>query len=566
MINMEAPVLSSLFTSDSLKEVGDLGYQIDALHFFQEYYPQIIELRERRRRTVAAESKLSSLERAQLWYQILSVNQEQVVRNRAITKILDHAEQEIKKFGEIGEKKEKERIANIVGMDINQLLKSYPDTMMEPIVENLSAVQLTAGCNGFCADCLFGTAGRVRAKFSLESLEEWIKTNFDYIKINALSFFAFYSHSDIFDFRGYRSIDNPNNKLEPGATDYYSFWSLFKIVAKKDEFISLSTAVPVGGISDFVSFFINSYFEMKQNSSLQIQLRVSIWEHNFERALYAELLVAKALKDRGESLADINGFFNRCLRNAPRIADNEILKVGRRIDEAGRFPGPSMSPTCIDSTIIQPDSNMPVFASIETAPSPFVPSGEVSYPIKSGSSPKIIPKKNLIFGHPGNYIIESVADIEDSTTKINLVFGRKILEMHGQLVYFQSSLQESRFSLYLGDKSVYRLFFKQFMYDCARWFGQEDKGYHSFCEEFGISQISASDIELLQYYREYLGLYLVIANLIVDCITKVTSFKYVAKMRKTMTLRKLSQTLEDLIDQIDRNNILEAVQSLKHKI
>lgn len=292
---------------------------------------------------------------------------DEVIRNEAQRKLLQ--------YFDLSPEKSSEKAKTV---DMVEMFDKFPAEMQMRILENLVGIQLTEGCNGQCAFCLFGSKKGVESKFSFSSIQEFLKQNHDHIR-NEGSSVSQYWDSDPFDYQ-----DGQHTYL-----DVYNEWRKYF----PDKYVGISTTIPKGSVDQFIEFsdrlfnkYINSKNYPENVKDDDFNVRVSVGRHNLQRveAVFKELKAR--WKDKGYSDDVIQGYLTAHYNFSPRL-EGDVLPLGTQIEKHDDFED-SSTPACEDGVLITP-------AKIEsvsmTAPTIYIPSGQFSYEITPESSTFLIP-------------------------------------------------------------------------------------------------------------------------------------------------------------------------------
>lgn len=274
---------------------------------------------------------------------------------------------------------------NAPTVDLMELLESYPELDRVFIVSTLHYLQLTDGCNGGCNFCLFGLKKGVNAKFSYESIIEFIDTYHLYLTKD----FSFYLDSDPFDWR-----DEQGHSFK----DVYRELRRFR----PSDYHFVSTALPVGSEMEFIDFLEYAINELKnsikEGRDFQLMIRLSLAKHNFNRVEVVINSLQTVLAQRGFTPTEIDDFFKNHFRIEGRY-ENQLTQVGPLIINNDPMRA-VLTPASSDGSLITPTG---VNSIAMTAATVYEPSGQKTVMVRDRD--QIIKKLNRGyysgFAYPG---------------------------------------------------------------------------------------------------------------------------------------------------------------------
>ncbi|KKT48528.1 MAG: hypothetical protein UW42_C0054G0005 [Candidatus Collierbacteria bacterium GW2011_GWB1_44_197] len=289
--------------------------------------------------------------------------------------IRNEAQRKLLQYFDLAPEKSSETAKTI---DMVEMFDRFPVEMKMKMLNNLVGIQLTEGCNGQCAFCLFGSKKGVESKFSFSSIQEFLKQNYGQIRGEGSSVSQYWD-SDPFDYQ-----DGEHNYL-----DVYHEWRKYF----PSQFVGISTTIPKGSVEQFIEFtdrlfnkHVNSKNYPNEIKDDDFNVRISVGRHNLQRveAVFKEL--KERWKAKGYTEDAIQAYLTAHYKFSPRLED-DILPLGSQIEKHDDFED-STTPACEDGVIITP-------ARIEcvsmTAPTIYVPSGQYSYEITPDSPSFQIP-------------------------------------------------------------------------------------------------------------------------------------------------------------------------------
>jgi len=242
---------------------------------------------------------------------------------------------------------------NAPSIDINQQFEStYNADDRRVILHSIIGIQLTEGCNGSCPFCLFGQKEGVKAKFSFDSLKEFLNK-----RKNALpSGLTLYWNSDPFDYRD----------GEHSFVDVFNAW--YDIKPDANTFIS--TALPKGSEENFIEFMVSAAKRFK--TERKFSLRFSLTRGNIQRVEATMKLLDQKLSQSKMSLNARNKFYSANIETTNHIDsfDNLGAFINKHDDFVEFF-----TPACEDGVILKPLFPM-AEAVMPTLPTVYEPSGQ----------------------------------------------------------------------------------------------------------------------------------------------------------------------------------------------
>lgn len=245
---------------------------------------------------------------------------------------------------------------NAESVNIVDQISQFNNNDLKKIFKNLVAIQLTEGCNGNCGFCMFGEKKGVTKKYSFESIIKLFDKYEELMKENP---FLLYWNSDPFDYRD-RS---------------FNFLDVYKLYKERlpENTQYISTALPKGGINDFIKFMESLIFESYSSDSKfnKTPIRVSVSLQNIQRVEYGLSKLTSNLINYGLTLNEIGKFYSNTLTIIGRF-DNWILPLGKSIVKADSIKD-TFSVACRDGVVISPKS---CDAIIMTASTIYEPSGQ----------------------------------------------------------------------------------------------------------------------------------------------------------------------------------------------
>jgi len=258
-------------------------------------------------------------------------------------------------------------------VDLMEQLSQYTEEERKLIISQMTALQLTEGCNGGCPFCFLGMKKGVLAKYSFESIVAFFRQYGNQLSESLL----LYYDSDPFDYR-----DGKHSFV-----DVYRTWR--KVKPGERHFIS--TAIPRGSGDDFVEFMRSAINERKKeqrrgNPQPIVGVRISLAKHNAQRVEAVIKRLTGVLLEDGHSQRSIDNFYNGHLEVGTRFSD-KIHLIGpliKRHDDVKDI----FSPACGDRVVLAPGSCK---ARMVTVPTMYESSGEKVVEILPGQVDKQIP-------------------------------------------------------------------------------------------------------------------------------------------------------------------------------
>ncbi len=249
-------------------------------------------------------------------------------------------------------------------VNLLESMKEYSPQERRKIASHLAALQLTQGCNGRCPFCFYGEKRGVTAKFSFDSIVQFLTKYQDHLP-PAL---PLYQDSDPFDYQ-----DGEFN-----FSDVFKAWRKIK----PGDFQSVSTTVPKGSQEHFVDFMVFAAREYAtgRESAITLKVRLSIGRHNIQRieAVLEKLVSTLAAKGMGE--AEIEDFFGKCLSFGDRVSSDKVFNLGPFIDRGDDIRS-IFTPACKDGAVLTPEGAKGVMI---TAPTIYEPSGQKDVALEPG--------------------------------------------------------------------------------------------------------------------------------------------------------------------------------------
>jgi hypothetical protein len=267
--------------------------------------------------------------------------------------------------------------ANAETVDLMEEMERYSEEERRAIASNLVGLQLTEGCNGNCAFCLFGHKKGVEKKFSFESITRFLQEYADEVPSQLL----LYWDSDPFDYQ-----DGDHN-----YTDIFKVWRKIK----PNDFQYVSTTIPKGSQENFFDFMVHAAQEFKagQESGASLKIRLSIGRHNAQRVEASFEMLVDAFVENGLNEEEINAFIDDCVVYVPRISPDDLDMVGPLIHRRDDIKD-VITPACSDGTLLTPKGSMGI---IMTAPSIYEPSGQKDILLEPGQAMDQVPDYVRIF-------------------------------------------------------------------------------------------------------------------------------------------------------------------------
>lgn len=241
-------------------------------------------------------------------------------------------------------------------------LAQFRDAERKAILEQVSAIQLTSGCNGECPFCLFGIKKGVSSKYSYASLETFFQDYGSELNKNLI----LYWDSDPFD---YQDGD-------------HSFVDVFKLWRNQfpEQSLYISTTIPKGGqeaFQDFLLYLIEQYYNSDTEKSKQyknVTIRVSLGKHTLQRAEAVFTQLTERLIAKGYSKKQIEKFIKHTVSLESRFEDSSLVNLGNLISKHDDYASVD-TPACEDGIVLTPESIQAIFV---VAPTVYMPSGQYS--------------------------------------------------------------------------------------------------------------------------------------------------------------------------------------------
>lgn len=272
-------------------------------------------------------------------------------------------------------------------VNLMELVGQYSENERRLMFNNLSKIELTWGCNGDCYFC-FGMPERgVKAKFSFDSVKNFMQTYKDSLPQR---FSLYGDNTDPFDYR-----DSDHNFL-----DIYKAYREIRLAdgPLETSYQFISTSIPRGGQRDFIDFMKNIIKEQKEFKKPSTYIRVSLAEHNIQRVETTFEKLVEELLTEGFTKEEINDSFDKILDVSTRFSDKpgEVRKMGKQItghDDYRDIEGPA----CYDGVEITPEVDFQhkpdgIYAIAMVATNVYAPSGYWKTKLKSGMAEDYIPK------------------------------------------------------------------------------------------------------------------------------------------------------------------------------
>jgi len=282
-------------------------------------------------------------------------------------------------------------------VDLVEQLDRFPEEQRKVILENLAAIQLTAGCNGGCSFCVFGRKRGVTARYTFESWKRFSEKYGPLLSELQRSPPILYWDSDPFDYRdpeGHTYLDVYKVYVEnvPGARPY------------------TSTSIPRGSQRSFIEFceyVVNQH--IKEDAPLPV-VRISVGKHNARRVeavlrTLEEVLRSKySYEQTGRALA-------KMIIIEGRSKDiGNLHPVGPLIAEADPFRD-IYSPACADGVVLAPDGLRAILVGPATI---YNPSGEWDIPLEPNLPPDTVPRFNYNLDYynvpADDYTLEAITE------------------------------------------------------------------------------------------------------------------------------------------------------------
>jgi len=241
-------------------------------------------------------------------------------------------------------------------------LSQFRDAERKIILEQMSAIQLTSGCNGECPFCLFGIKKGVSSKYSYASLETFFQEYGSELNKSLI----LYWDSDPFD---YQDGD-------------HSFVDVFKLWRNQfpEQSMYISTTIPKGGqeaFQDFLLYLIEQYYDSDTEKSKQyknVTIRVSLGKHTLQRAEVVFTQLTERMIAKGYSKKQIEKFIKHIVSLESRFEDSSLVNLGNLISKHDDYASAD-TPACEDGIVLTPESIQAIFV---VAPTVYMPSGQYS--------------------------------------------------------------------------------------------------------------------------------------------------------------------------------------------
>jgi hypothetical protein len=227
-------------------------------------------------------------------------------------------------------------------------LAQFSDSERKIILGQMSAIQLTSGCNGECPFCLFGIKKGVSSKYSYASLKTFFQ---EYgTELNQRS--ILYWDSDPFDYQD----------------GEHSFVDVFKLWRNQypEQSMYISTTIPKGGqeaFQDFLLYLIEQFYDSnaeKSKQSKNVTVRVSLGKHTLQRAEIVFTQLTERMIEKGYSKKQIETFIRRVISFAPRFDDSQLVSLGNLIDKHDDYTS-AWTPACEDGVLLTPELIQAIF-------------------------------------------------------------------------------------------------------------------------------------------------------------------------------------------------------------
>lgn len=273
-------------------------------------------------------------------------------------------------------RKEAEQIEVV---DLMEQLAAYDSQTIQQIIKHLAGIQLTEGCNGKCAFCLFGKKEGVSKQYSFDSIKQFFLTYYDAIKDSKMSI-SHYWDSDPFDYQD----------GEHGYTAVYDMWR--KLFPNK--YLYISTVIPKGSIDEFKTFYKYLFTAQEEIPAGSITVRLSIGKHNFLRVQSLISEIETEYRAAGVTEEQLQHFYSRYFVFSKR-SDTNVLPLGNQIAQHDDMKD-SLSPACRDGTVLAPGA---IDAIMMTAATVYEPSGQANVPIKPNAHVQEVPESVHVDGY-----------------------------------------------------------------------------------------------------------------------------------------------------------------------
>jgi len=284
--------------------------------------------------------------------------------------VAEQAQKRLEEKWALAPDKDVERAPSV---DLMEQLSQYTEEERKLMISQMTALQLTEGCNGGCPFCFLGVKKGVVSKYSFESISAFFK-QYGHLLSESL---VLYYDSDPFDYR------------EGGHSyvDVYRAWR--KVKPKGRHFIS--TTIPRGSPDSFIEFMRNVINERKEeqhegNPQPLVKVRISLGKHNTQRVEATIKKLTKVLLGDGHSQRVVDRFYRDHLEEVIRFGDN-IQLVGPLI-KGHEDVRDIFSPACADGVVLTPKSCRAIMV---TVPTIHEPSGERAVDVLPGQVDAQVP-------------------------------------------------------------------------------------------------------------------------------------------------------------------------------
>jgi hypothetical protein len=329
-------------------------------------------------------------------------------------------------------------------IDLMEAFGSFPEEIQQKILSGVVGIQLTEGCNGRCAFCMFGKKKGVEAKFSYDSIREFLKTYGSKMRSEDKTGIFQYWDSDPFDYQD----------GEKRYKDVYQDWRK----NLPDRLVTVSTTIPKGSVEDFIDFtdmlfekFRSHEDDPEHTADEPCKIRVSVGNHNIQRVESVMKEIKQQWISKGFSEDQTQRFLRKHITISPRL-DDKLVSLGDQIGDHDDFADVS-SPVCEDGVVITPKG---FHAVTMTAATIYQPSGEYRMSITPTMDSRLIPKRlnigyfqgmhfmghlagrvelgQVLFPQPiqnGRFLLE--IDLQDESENFAFKLGRWCFSLNGMI-------------------------------------------------------------------------------------------------------------------------------------
>jgi len=244
---------------------------------------------------------------------------------------------------------------NAESVDLVDQMEKFSEDERKLILSQMTALQLTEGCNGHCPFCYLGKSKGVESKYSFESIKSFFRKYGSLVPKD----FILYDDSDPFDYRDGKHT----------FTDVANFLLDNRHVSNK---FLVSTSIPRGSEDTFVDFVrMMAHKRIISGQSNVFGLRISVGKHNIQRVEATISSLNNVLLADGFSRDEISYLYKNNFEFKKRFGEKFILNLGVKIkshDDIRDFE----TPYVIDGVVISPSG---VKATAMTFPTVYEPSG-----------------------------------------------------------------------------------------------------------------------------------------------------------------------------------------------